>query len=125
MVPPARLELAARGLGNRCSIPLSYGGGVPKKAVTESGVNPDRIDPPIDGLAGALSFRRFSSQHPSDSTAGVPSRRYIGIREPVSPLGDSARSNTAGNIRPPPCMMGALPFDIAQDRRLLAPSTYP
>lgn len=26
MVPPARLELTAHGLGNRCSIHLSYGG---------------------------------------------------------------------------------------------------
>ncbi len=26
MVPPTRIERAARGLGNRCSIQLSYGG---------------------------------------------------------------------------------------------------
>ena len=26
MVPPTRIERAARGLGNRCSIRLSYGG---------------------------------------------------------------------------------------------------
>ena len=26
LVPPTRIERAARGLGNRCSIQLSYGG---------------------------------------------------------------------------------------------------
>jgi hypothetical protein len=37
VVPPAGIEPATRGLGNRCSSPLSYEGGLCRKAGREPG----------------------------------------------------------------------------------------
>ena len=60
MVPPTRIERAARGLGNRCSIQLSYGGSLYNQHVTDS-LRQGKLAGVIRVLSLADAFSKSSS----------------------------------------------------------------
>ncbi len=57
LVPPTRIERAARGLGNRCSIQLSYGGSQCFQHVTDPS-----IEEGIEGVISVLSMAEALSK---------------------------------------------------------------
>ncbi len=75
MAPPAGLEPAAPGLGNRCSILLSYGG--------------------VSGMLNGQHFLSFFME-------GVKKTDLAGVFKPVMPIGVSKGSELFEKTTPTP-----------------------
>ena len=69
LVPPTRIERAARGLGNRCSIRLSYGGILYFQHVTDSFKE--------GKLAGVISVLSLADALSKSSSLTLLYRLYI------------------------------------------------
>jgi hypothetical protein len=98
MAVPARLELATFGLGNRCSIRLSYGTGeaFPRAHHIAAGSAPSRLLEIFGRDASrlqAISWRRFSATPPNPDQTGAA---QIGTR--ASGGAGESGSRTNGEI---------------------------